>query len=210
MNRKWLLLGGVAAVLVAIISLGVWWYFSTHQQVLFTIKAPGIKVELRDSSDKTVSTLSQNSTLTMANGEYTANPSGGDIDTSPIRFIVSNNTTEVVIDPPNSDAFLTLHLDDELEDIKASLIDAYPNIINRYTIGRGELLRDGTWYITTLRDKGDTNNSPKDIYRAILHKENGIWRVSGTPAIIPTKQTNPDAPADVRRSAFELSVEFNN
>lgn len=112
---------------------------------------------------------------------------------------LSSKNSSVTINPYYSDKRLAALLEEELNDIHAALAKKYPRV-NLYEIQKGKLYHFGDWYGTTLRYIGnDLLNS--DSLRVVLHKNNGVWRVSSNPPNVSLdKFTYPNIPHDVLSS----------
>lgn len=185
-------------------ALYAWWYFSNYHNISFDLKTQPLEVHIVDSDDKTVITLTQNTVVTLRDGDYKAYPIGDNVDTAPIKFETNEKKTHITIDPSISFKTLSSNLDQEYEDIKAAIITKYPSIIAQFNIGRGQLLRQADWYVGVLTYKSSSNDNPKDRYKIILRKDSDGWQVVGSPQIIPTKYNFPSVPDDVLKSAYNL------
>lgn len=204
MKRKLLLLLSIL-IFITTVSVYAWSIFTSYRDITFDVRRQPLTVKIVDSNKNTVATFTNSQKINLKDGEYSAYPSGGDVDESAITFKTSSKNTTIVIDPSVSLNTLNSSLGEEREEIIAKIFEKYPDNIAQFTIGRGEMLRQADWYITTLAYKNDSNDNPKDVYKLILHKVNGIWEIVGTPQIIPTKFNFPTVPIDVIKSAHNLT-----
>lgn len=85
-------------------------------------------------------------------------------------------------------------------EILTALTSSYPQISSDYTINKGKLYGDGSWYGTTLNYRGeDTMN--RDTLRVLMQFQDGKWVVRTTPPeILLSKQKYPDVPVEILRS----------
>lgn len=196
----------ITVLLFIVIASGsfIWWYTANNRDIVFDVKKSPLTVKITDRNKNTVATITSSTKLTLQDGTYYAYPSGNDVDQSAIAFTTSKSNTKITIDPSISLATLDKNLANEREAIQKVLFAKYPYLTARLNIDKGQLLRQADWYITTLSYKDSTNDSPKDVYKVILHKVNDTWDVVGSPQIVPTKYNFPDVPIDVIKSAYNL------
>lgn len=204
MKRKILI---TLAILIVIITASAyaWFVIMSHRDITFDVRRQPLTIKIVDDNKNTVATFTNSQKINLKDGEYTAYPSGGDVDESAITFRTNSKNTTIVIDPSVSLTTLNNSLGEEREEIIAKIFEKYPENIAQFTIGRGEMLRQADWYITTLSYKNDSNDNPRDVYKIILHKKDGVWEVVGKPEIIPTKYNFPSVPSDVVKNAYALT-----
>lgn len=94
---------------------------------------------------------------------------------------------------------LVKQLSTEEPEIIKTLTTAYPQIATEYSINKGKLYGDGTWYGTTLTYTGsDTMN--RDTLRVLMQKQNDDWKLLTTPPqILLSTVEFPDTPKEVLR-----------
>jgi hypothetical protein len=198
----------ILAVLVFIVlssSVFVWWRLTNFRDITIDIVKPSVSVKIVGANKNSIATITRSATINLQDGTYFAYPIGGDIDETPIKFTTNKDMTRITIDPSISLGTLRTTLEQEREDIVAAIITKYPNNISQFTIDRGQLLRQGDWYITTLVYKNASNDNPRDTYKVIVQKIDGVWTVIGSPQIIPTKYNFPDVPIDIIENAHKLT-----
>lgn len=198
----------ILAVLVFIVlssSVFVWWRLTNFRDITIDIVKPSVSVKIVDVNKNSITTIKRSATINLQDGTYFAYPIGSDIDETPIKFTTNKDMTRITIDPSISLGTLRTTLEQEREDIVAAIITKYPNNISQFTIDRGQLLRQGDWYITTLVYKKASNDNPRDTYKVIVQKIDGVWTVVGSPQIIPTKYNFPDVPIDIIENAHKLT-----
>jgi hypothetical protein len=186
-------------------AVGYLWYENTYQSVTLVFKTQPLTVEVLDSSNKPVATVSTSATLTLANGNYSAKPSGRNIDSTPIKFSVDGKDMSVTINPSFSNEYFSGLIKTELEAINSIIVKRYPQLISKYTIHVGELQQQAEWYVTALTHKKSNNDNPKDAYKIILKKMNGVWDVVNSPQIVPTIYNMPGVPGNVISAAYNFT-----
>jgi hypothetical protein len=172
--------------------------------VTFILKTQPLTVEIHDNNSN-VTTISNNTTLTLANGNYIAKPSGKNIDPSEIKFSVNGKDTSVTINPSFSSEYFNGLIKTEIEAINNIIVKRYPQLISKYIVHEGELQQQGEWYVTALTHKASTNNNPKDVYKIILRKMNGVWDVVNSPQIVPTLYNMPGVPTNIINAAYTFT-----
>lgn len=191
--------------LILFSAIGYLWYESAYQSVTLVLKTQPLTVEIFNNSNNSVATVSASTTLTLANGNYTAKPSGRNIDSTPIKFSVEGKDASVTINPSFSNEYFSGLIKTEIEAINAIIVKRFPQLISKYTIHEGELQQQAEWYVTALTHKASTNDSPKDVYKIILKKVNGAWDVVNNPQIVPTLYNMPGVPSDVISAAYNFT-----
>ena len=201
-NRRVLI--SIIVVALLFVAGGYKWYVDTYHAVTFTLKTSPMTVSIKNNKDETIEVIKDDGSMTLANGEYTANPSGSNVDTTPVKFTVAGRDSIIVIDAGYAADYLASLLDQEIDAINSAIVTRYPRIINQYTIQRGELQQKGEWYVTNLVNKRSTNDSPKDVYKVILFKSNDTWTVQNQPEILPTVHNMPGVPNAVIENAYSV------
>jgi hypothetical protein len=177
------------------------------------------------SDDKTpniIKVLTNDSTVQLSDGNYQIIPTGENISTSPIDFTIDQNTKTVSINPPFSDRYLSemlgsgqkitidvgsgvvANIPTDLSLIHGVIKTKYADIIDNYDIKPGQLLSDGSWYITEI---WSPEAGPRvvgfDIFKIILHFDN-IWEIAAPPSLAFRYDDYPDIPGDVIYEANQL------
>lgn len=197
----------IAAAIAVVILIGLgyfWWYSITFHTVAFDVKVQPMEAKVLDKSGKEVAVVRQTSRITLANGSYSLRPYSTGYDTAPIDFDVAGKNTTVTINPQFDENFLTDLLEEEFDEIKASIVAKYPKISAQFIIDKGKLLGKGEWYVSTLKYKSDSNNDPKDIYKIIMNKPAEDWEIVNVPQITPTIYTFPKVPLNIIQEAYNL------
>ena len=206
MNKKYLILPIVAIVIVvaAIVGIVLFNYYQSFHKVTVNIKDTGLTVTVfkRDltsedsNNDKNVGDATGSQVLSLQDGKYYAVAKGNDYDTSQISFEVSGKDTSVNVSPNYSSAKLSAMLTSELPTINSVVSAKYDLESLGFTLDSGKLYENGDWYGATLVQKtGEHVNG--DVYRIVLHKQNGTWNVATTPQLILTIPDNPSIPEDI-------------
>lgn len=206
MNKRSITTIIVTCLIIGIIIAGAltYKYFSSFQKVTFTIEQ-GVSVALYRRSDSgsdstnddtKISTLSHSQTVSLQPGGYYVIPEGNLYDQSQIGFTVADKPVSVAVDPAFSQVHLKTLLDGELSTIKSVLLAKYPQITTNFTLNVGTLYRDGSWYGTTLVQKAAPGNNG-DVYRTVLHKVSGVWKIAAIPQLLITAPDNKTIPEDI-------------
>lgn len=200
MKNKFILWALLSVTIVG--CTGLILYRLNYHEISFVFRLEPMEVRIVDSNKKTINTLKTSTRLTLVNGSYELYPNGKNIDSSPIKFQVDGKSATIVIDPPASEEALSSILDEERNDIESAIFSEFPQNIAKFKIGRGELLKKGEWFVSSLTYKDSTNDNPRDVYKIILNKINNEWNVVNIPQIIPTKYNFPGVPQEIIDSAY--------
>lgn len=148
---------------------------------------PSTTVELF-SGEQRIATISERVELSLKDGEYCAVPTSERYSKDKRCFMVykENKNVDLVIDYSKGE--LASRLDDEFSSISERVTTEYSEVINQYTICRGELLADGSWYGGILRDKVATLADSGNYYYFIAHKRDG-WEIKTTPGVVISKHS---------------------
>lgn len=183
----------IVIVIILIISLAVFEVFrflTTTQSI--SIKYDNVidikiyKAEVFENKQTTPfkDIMSNNSSVRLKKGDYyiTWKASDGYKDGNK-KISLTNRSQSINIDPGYSDQKLSLILDKEINNINKIINDKFPETASIYIVGRGELLDNGNWYLTTLQYNGSSRYS-SDTLKIILKKEGNSWVVMTTPPSI--------------------------
>jgi hypothetical protein len=194
---------------VSVIVIGgfaLWQYFTSFHKVTFNVKPANmsvdiyrIRTEIAESHEGTkIGSVKNGQELSLQEGKYFAVPQDKKYNESDIDFAVVDSDITVDIHPSFNPGYLDSLLKKELPVINQTILAKYPKITRGgFTLNPGKLYRDGTWYGTTIKQPGAAPDQNGDIYRVVLHKENGIWKFSTIPQIVLTAPENPSVPEDV-------------
>ncbi|HVQ45005.1 MAG TPA: hypothetical protein VMT30_08695 [Candidatus Saccharimonadia bacterium] len=200
MNRKTII--AISAVAVGAIALFAVSYRLSLKTVTLNITQPNITITInridKDKSTKTAS-LTATGNVSLSKGTYTAVPAGTDANTTPIPFTVGDNNLTLEIHPGYSNAYLAKLLSTQQAAITAIIAAAYPKALTGFKRGREQLYKDGDWYGTTLIQNPPHPKENGDVYRLVLHRENGQWKIATPPRIILSAKEFPAVPIEILR-----------
>ena len=148
------------------------------------------------SGDSKIATVNGTQTLRLRDGEYCTVAIDAAYSKDKQCFMVFKQNKEVNIITGYSKEELASRLDGELKAIKTVVAARYAKIINQYTICKGELLGDGTWYGGVLRDKVASVSDGGNYYYFIMHKED-TWQLKATPSVVMSKISNETIPGTI-------------
>ncbi len=146
-----------------------------------------------------------NSETSLQDGEYFVIPDGEKVAKDEIHFTVEGKDTTVELRPGFSSEYLKKVLLAEEVKTTAALNAKFPTVMKDYTIAKGALYEQGDWYGALLVRKVSDLSDQRDVYRTILHKENGVWKVVHQPEIVLTSAVFKDAPIEMLRTVNELT-----
>ena len=114
---------------------------------------------------------------------------------------VELKTASEVEEAPESDLDIELYID-ELHD---TIQHVCRYKMDNCEIGKGKLLGDGTWYVTTIKQPMENQwGFPEDTYRVVVRKLAGVWEIVAGPSLIFSYDDYPNIPKDIVKSANEL------
>lgn len=196
MNKKALLIV-TSLLVVVVIGVGSLFYYLSFKTVAFTIVPDDIEVVVFNRDNNEVGRLTQDGSLRLQAGSYTANPVSETYSSTPVPFSVSDQDIRVSVDPSYSLDRLDDILDKEEPTIVQKLRDTYTDVINNFTIEPGKLYEKGDWYATLLPQNPLPGGQQGDVYRVVLQKIDNQWQIVAGPAIILTSPQNPDIPDEI-------------
>ncbi len=140
----------------------------------------------------------------LRKGEYTLRYDAK--DNYQDRFVEINLTDkkqEVNLTAEYSEEYLNKVLDGETASINQAIQERFPEVKDLYSIQKGKLYKDGSWYGTTLVYKAKATGPDlfkTDTLRVVLKKENNRWSVkTDPPNIMLSKYSYPETPVDILR-----------
>lgn len=114
---------------------------------------------------------------------------------------VEVETVSEVEEAPESDLDIELYID-ELHD---TIYHVCRYKMDDCVIGKGKLLEDGTWYVTTIKQlMANQWGFPEDTYRVVVRKLAGVWEIVAGPSLIFSYDDYPNIPKEILKSANEL------
>jgi hypothetical protein len=207
----------VLVVLLGLVGFVAYQYIRSFQDVSVVIKNPAGSVKLQlfaaeevDHNLKPIGdalrTITTDETFSIKKGAYVLVPSGENIDTAPLSFVLADKPVTQTIDLPYTQSYLEQLASQELPAITAALTAEYPKVATDYTLNPGKLYHRGEWYGTTIANKQGTEEYIfGDTLRVLLEKQNGQWVVlSEPPEIILTTPVYKNVPVEVLRDINSL------
>lgn len=150
-----------------------------------------------DSAPVAAGSLDKSGTLRLKTGSYYVAPEGNDISSDSINIEITNDTTEIKVNPYYSEDYLAKHFSNEIPDAHQTIAEKYPKIISDYQIEDGAFYQFGDWYGTSLSLKNPDRGESPDTYGVILHKTDGEWQVAAAPNLVFKYDDNPKIPRGV-------------
>lgn len=120
--------------------------------------------------------------------------------------LYDSNKPQIVEQVEQSPAAISdLDINQYVDKLHSVIRNKYGAALDGYKIATGELLEDGSWYITTIQKPLKDQWSPaQDVFRVILHEVSGTWQIVTEPSLIFTYADYPDIPRAVIYSANNL------
>jgi len=203
MNKRFAIIAGILIIGGILALQGVLYLASLHKVTINLIR-PGLTVEVDNvdnNQTKKVAEVKNTTQLSLPKGNYAAIATGANVSSVPTAFIVTDHDISVDINPNLSDAYLAELLKTEQPAINAAIVAAYPQVPAGFKLKTGKLYREGNWYSTTLLQNPPHPKSNGDLYRIVVHKEDGQWKTATAPKIVLSSKDYPDVPDDIIRSA---------
>lgn len=151
---------------------------------------------------KPVREVSQTTTIKLRKGHYVI--VAGDVPDYNRQYeqiTLNNEPATVIINPSYSKARLTAMLVKELPAIQAAITSSVPGIGSSYLLGPGVLYGKGEWYGTVIYPNLSAEERRiqyVDVYRVVVKKSNGTWKVATMPPeIVLSAVTYPGIPRQV-------------
>jgi hypothetical protein len=114
-----------------------------------------------------------------------------------IVITVDSNAT-IKINPDRSEKQLSGALGEEAKGLHDLIRSKYPQVDSKYIIDNGRLFGNGKWYGTTIRRQGAFRGGvDANVYRIILEKTGGNWRVVTPPELMFFYNEWPNIPREV-------------
>ena len=181
-------------------------YFMSLHKVTFVVKQDDLTVSIYNKSgDSKINSFKSNKfNLSLSNGDYYYIVGGKNIDTTKYSFSVKDSNTIITADPDYSSSYLISLLKTDQDSILSIIKNAYPSIINDYTITNMTLFKKGEWCGAIIR-KNVNSRDITDSYRIILKKENDKWTMIHYPEIVVTKANFADVPTEVLNAVNNLT-----
>lgn len=176
-------------------------YYASFKNVTITVKNPEVTADIyrRDPDaeesdyDVKIDSVKGTKTLSLQPDKYYAVPREEKFNPQQVSFEVVDKDLNVTVNPGFSTAYLDSLLKKELPAINAAITSTYQSVLAGFTVNKGKLYEDGSWYGTTLV-QNVSGGEYGDVYRAVLHKKDGAWQFAATPEIILTAPAHRDIP----------------
>ncbi len=206
MNKRIILLIGATITSVIIIGLLIGNIGSGYyHDITFKTDKSGLTVELYGSDKKNIGSFTSSEyKKSLKDGDYYYAVKASGYDDSKIKFEVSGVAKDVNIKAVRSSGFLSSQYESQKDEILSVIRLTYKSTINNYDIIKGQLFGDGDWFGAIIKRKIDSRDIT-DLYRVILHKEDGAWVMIRYPEIVITKSNFPDIPSSVIDGVNNLS-----
>ena len=193
MNKKILIIIAVVVIIAGIFGINS----LSLKTVSIDFKRDGFSATILNDKGKVVKEVPAGSgkkSVKLKEGSYGVVPKGTNIDDRALTLIVTASGASIEVDPGYSKEHLQNLLKEEDVAIRSLLATTYPGVINAFTINPGELYLYGEWYATTLVQQSPGPGSNGDVYRTVLHKESGNWKVVASPVIVLSAKEHPSVP----------------
>lgn len=185
-------------ILIAIIAatLGIKYATSFHKvSISLGDKVTEVAVYNVLSEDK-IKDISQSGDISLQNGDYYLVPSGENIDTTRLTFVIDNTPKSVSANPGYSKEYLQSELVKQLSEITKVVQNSSP-LMGKYQLDQPTLYKDVDWFGSlVVRRNIDPQDEP-DYYRVVAHKVGGTWKVIGAPELVLTKEKFNTVPTEV-------------
>jgi len=197
--KKKIILVSIALILLIIAGVFIN-YLLSFKNVSFTLNSDvsSISIYKKDNynSKKDPTKLTSSQSIRLQTGDYIIIPSGDKISTNQIVTSITKNT-DIIINPDYSESYLKLLQPSTQIIINTILTEKYPEIISNYKITNDSLYIKGEWYGGLLENKKSSDNSKKDVFRFIAHKDNGVWQLVSYPELVLNKNTYKTVPISI-------------
>lgn len=177
----------------------VWRYQSSLREITLKIAGEDISASIysKGKDSKPIKSFSGNEkTVKLKSGDYYAVINGKNVEKYKQAFTVKEQGYTINIQPDFSSNFLSEILKQERPAIITAIRNAYPKLIDTYTIAEETLFKKGEWYGATI----SKNINPRDVtdtYRIVMYKESGVWKIIHYPEIILTTARFPNVPLEI-------------
>lgn len=209
MNKNKLL--GILLLIISIAAVTFFVQSNNSSDVDFTLAnhVEGVIIlPIGQEMDTTSTELDSSRVVSLDHGSYEVLTQGKNaVSTS--YFIEVPNDNAVVVNPNYSRQYLQELLESERTEIIATIEGRLDDLLNGYTINKGELMRQGDWYTTVLYKTIDDPRQEPDTYRILLEKQNDSWTLVSGPKIILTVHDYPTIPVDILTEANEAVFNFS-
>lgn len=189
-----ILVVAVAAVIAALFLSD----FLQQKTVTFTLRDQGYSVEIGNTTS-TITSFDSSSAVRLKPGSYYYAVVGENFSTQRTPFTVTEDET-ITVQPVYSDSYLANLSSEASAEIITLITTSYPQIAGRFITDEPKLLMKGDWAAGKLTQDVDPRQSP-DVYRYIVQKVNGSWRIVAEPELTISKYTHPNIPLTVIRAA---------
>ncbi len=198
MNRKALISILIALILI-LVGIGVYFYSQSFKTVTYNFLRSDVSVTIykQDGEQRaSIDSLKESAERRLERGTYLIIPNEDIFSQNPIAFEVKDKDLTIDINPEYSASYRRTLRDLALPAVQDTLRREYPDIIDGYTINKGEVFKEGQWYATLLVKKAEGSDEG-DVYRTVLKKEGDNWVVKATPALVLSSKEYPEIPKEI-------------
>lgn len=197
--KKLISIGIITLVVIGAIVAVV--YILGFKTVTFNLQKSGYEVVVQDSDEKQVATFSESSSIQLREGSYSYKVVADNFDTTLVEFTVADQPLTITVNPQYSKTYLDDLLQKEDSELRKLITSEY-NSQSNITITNLKLYEDGNWAAGTLTPETHPRQLP-DVYRFVLHKSNGQWKVIIPPTIAINKETYKNVPTSILYALYE-------
>lgn len=213
-KRFWLISAGLLVCLIIGVLIYFVNYFSSLQKVTITFKnIPKVSIyhysDIQDGSSSQTpkpikTTKTSGKTFELRKGKYIIQYEGTEgYEGRFVSFNLGDTPKKISLSPDFTKEKLEKILTNELPSINTTIAAEYPRV-TLYEIQRGNLLKNGEWYVSSLKYIGSDQYND-DTLKIVLKKSNNSWEVASHPPNISlNKYSNPNIPIEILVAANSL------
>lgn len=202
--------GKIVLIITAFIALmfGVIYLidFLSYKNIFFKLSTRTTEITIYQNSQNKkddpiqVTKLTDSANFRLKPGDYFAISSGETISTDSIPFEITNESTEIVIDPFLSTSYLIEKFSPEIPGINQLIRQEFSNLDRDIYIDDGKFYHYGDWYSTTLSVDESVEREGIDMHAIIMKRVGDSWEIAGYPEILFLYKEHPDIPRDIINS----------
>ncbi len=183
--------------------IGIAWEVFSYKKVSVELQGEGYTVEVLNNDKKKVASIDETGEIKLKEGSYNYKIVGENYSTTEETFTVLKDGAQLTINPSYSKEYLNDLLDNENQAISNALTASMP-FGTTYTLLNLQLYKKGEWAAGTISPITDPRQVP-DIYRFVLQKDNGTWKVIISPQIAINKANYPEVPVEILYGLYSES-----
>lgn len=209
MNKKSIILTIFACIGLLIFSLAIYTSNQNLKKVTLNstteVKTINIYKNPTDKDPyKTLTTEGGTAKTKLKPGVYYYQCSGENIATGLNQLTIPEDDTTIQVAESYTDEHLSKLLETDYPKIYEAILDKYPEINSSYDIKSGRLFNKGEWFGAVVKQKTDARDIT-DLYRIVVYREKGEWRVVNRPEIILTTKEFPKVPKNILSSINSIA-----